>query len=218
MPMLDDDARKQLAEILSTMKNDVELVMFTQEADCETCEDTKNFIGEFGEISEKVKVTVLDFIEASERADELGVDKVPAIVVLDKDGTNTGVKFYGIPAGYEINSLTHAVLAVSGEKEEIPEDLLARIRAIDYLVHIEVFVGITCPHCPPAVATANMVALENKMISSDMIEGSTFPQLLLKHNIMGVPAIVIDDKIVLSGAQPVEKMLEAIEGSYSDEL
>lgn len=218
MPMLDDDARKQLAEILSAMKDDVELVMFTQETDCDTCEDTKNFIEEFGEISDKVKVTVLDFVGDSARADELGVDKVPAIVVLEKGGTNTGVKFYGIPAGYEINSLTHAVLAVSGEKEEIPEDLLARIRSIDRPVHIEVFVGITCPYCPPAVATSNMLALENENISSDMIEGSTFPQLLLKHNIMGVPAVVIDDKIVLSGAQPVEKMLEAIEGSYSEEL
>jgi len=211
--MFDDEAGKQLAEILSAMKDNVELVMFTQEAGCDTCADTRIFIEEFGAISDKVKVTVLDFVEDKVRADELGVDKVPAVVVLDKEGVNTGVKFYGIPAGYEINSLTHAVLAVSGEKEEIPEDLLERIRKIDRPVHIEVFVGVTCPYCPPAVVTSNIFALENENIRSDMIEGSTFPQLLLRHNIMGVPAIVIDDSIVLSGAQPVEKMLDAIEGA-----
>ena len=74
------------------------------------------------------------------------------------------------------------------------------------------FIGLTCPYCPPAVATANMLALENEKISSDMIEGSTFPHLLIKHNIMGVPAIVINDKEVLTGAQPIEKILDAIEG------
>ncbi len=213
MPMLDDEARKQLAEILSKMQDDVELVMFTQEIECESCSDTRAFIEEFGEISDKTRVTVLNFAEERSRADELGVDKIPAIVVLDKDGTNTGVKFYGIPAGYEINSLTHAVLAVSGEKEDMPGDILERIKKIDRDVHIEVFIGLTCPYCPPAVATSNMLAIENERISSDMIEGSTFPHLLLKHNIMGVPAIVIDDKTVLSGAQPIEKMLDAIEGS-----
>jgi glutaredoxin-like protein len=213
MPLLDDEAKKQLEEILSKMKDEVELVMFTRETECETCADTRTFIEEFGRISDRIRVTVLDFASDRARADELGVDKVPAIAVLDKDGGDTGIKFYGIPAGYEINSLTHAVLAVSGEKEEIPDDLLDRIWKIDRDVHIEVFVGLTCPYCPGAVATSNMLALENENIRSDMIEGSTFPHLLLKHNIMGVPAIVIDDKTVLSGAQPIEKMLDAIEGS-----
>lgn len=212
MPMLNEEARKQLEEILSRMEDEVELVMFTQEIECNTCADTRTFIEEFGEISDKLKITVLDFVKDLGRAEDLGVDKIPAIAVLDKDGKNTGVKFYGIPAGYEINSLTHVVLAVSGDKEEIPEDLLERIRKINSPVHIEVFIGLTCPYCPPAVATANMLALENEKIRSDMIEGSTFPHLLLKHNIMGVPAIVIDDKVVLPGAQPVEKMLDAIEG------
>ena len=120
MSMLNDEAKKQLHEILSHMQDRVELVMFTQEIECETCVDTRTFIEEFGEISHKLKVTVLNFVEDKAQADELGVDKIPAIVILDKDGENTGVKFYGIPAGYEINSLTHAVLAVFGAKEEYP--------------------------------------------------------------------------------------------------
>jgi glutaredoxin-like protein len=213
MPMLDDDARKQLTEILSKMKDEVELVMFTQEIECETCAATRSFIEEFGELSDKLTVTVLDFVGDRDRAVELGVDKIPAIAILDGEGGDTGIKFYGIPAGYEINSLTHAVLAVSGEAEDIPGDILERIRKIDREVHIEVFIGLSCPYCPAAVATSNILALENGRIRSDTIEGSTFPHLLVRHNIMGVPAIVIDDGEVLTGAQPVEKMLEIIEGA-----
>ncbi len=209
--ILNEEARGQLKEILSRMRSEVELVMFTQELECDTCAETRAFVEEFGEISYRLKVTVLDFMKDRERAAGLGIDKIPAIAVLDKEGGDTGIRFYGIPAGYEINSLTHAVLAVSGEKEEIPEKLRARIKAIDKDVRIQVFIGLTCPYCPAAVATSNMLALENGRIRSEMVEGSTFPHLLMKYNIMGVPAIVINDSETLVGAQPIEKMIEAIE-------
>jgi glutaredoxin-like protein len=213
MSILDDDAKKQLSEILSKMQDEVELLMFTQEVECESCAQTRAFIEEFGGISDKLKVTVYDFMKDKAKAEELGVDKIPAIVILDSGGTDTGIRFYGIPAGYEINSLTHAVLAVSGEKEALPGDILKRIGNVDREVRIETFIGLTCPYCPAAVATANMMALENPKIRSETIEGSTFPHLLMKHNIMGVPAVVIDGGEMLSGAQPIEKMLDVIEGS-----
>jgi alkyl hydroperoxide reductase subunit AhpF len=86
---------------------------------------------------------------------------VPAVVMLDQDGNDTNIRFFGIPGGYEINSFLGALLEVSGERQELPADILKRIQKIDKDIHIQVFVTLSCPHCPGAVITAHRLALEN---------------------------------------------------------
>jgi glutaredoxin-like protein len=211
MAMFTDNDKKQLRDILSKIKDEVELVMFAQELECETCAETRRFAESFTELSDKLKLTVYNFVNDKEKAEELGVDKIPALVILDKEGTDIGIRFYGIPAGYEINSLTHAIIEVSGEREELPAELMERIKKIDKEVHIQVFIGLTCPYCPTAVVIAHRLALENEKIRADMIEASTFPHLLVKYNVMGVPKVVINETAELVGAQPIEAFLEAIE-------
>jgi hypothetical protein len=39
MALFDDNIRKQLAQILDGLKNDVNVVFFTQEIECESCHD-----------------------------------------------------------------------------------------------------------------------------------------------------------------------------------
>ncbi len=54
--------------------------------------------------SDKLTLKVLDFVKDQKAREALGVDKIPAMVILDGKGSNTGMKFYGLPGGYEINS------------------------------------------------------------------------------------------------------------------
>jgi glutaredoxin len=61
-------------------------------------------------------------------------------------------------------------------------------------------VTLTCPHCPAAASVAHKLAIESDMIITDVIETSEFPDLAMKHNVMGVPKIVINDKTEFVGA------------------
>lgn len=143
MALFDEKVRKQLGDILSQMGDPVNLVYFTQELECTTCRDTHSFVEEISSLSEKLNLTVYDFVNDADRAEEFGVDKIPAIVILDSSNNDTGIKYYGIPAGYEINSFLGSILEVSGKKEAMPDDLAARISAIDKDVHIQVYVALT---------------------------------------------------------------------------
>ena len=67
-------------------------------------------------------------------------------------------------------------------------------------VHIQVFVTLTCPHCPAAAAVAHKLAIESDMIKADVIETSEFPDLAMKYNVIGVPKIVINEKVEFVGA------------------
>jgi glutaredoxin-like protein len=139
------------------------------------------------------------------------VDKVPAIVVLKDDGQDSGIRFFGIPGGYEINSFLSAVLAVSGHVEPLPPAILERISKIDKPVHIQVFVTPTCPYCPAAVVTAHRLALENSQVRADMVESNSFVPLSIKYQVSGVPKTVINEMHDLVGAQPITALLDEIE-------
>ena len=67
-------------------------------------------------------------------------------------------------------------------------------------VHIQVFVSLTCPHCPVAAAVAHKLAIENDLVKADVIDSGEFPDLAQKYAVMGVPKIIINEKIEFVGA------------------
>ena len=211
MPLFDEKISKQLKDILSQMQKDVKLVFITQEIECQTCRDAHQFVTELADLSDKLSLEILNLVIDKDQAAKYAVDKVPAIVVLKDDGQDSGIRFFGIPGGYEINSFLSAVLAVSGHVEPLPPAILERISKIDKPVHIQVFVTPTCPYCPAAVVTAHRLALENSQVRADMVESNSFVPLSIKYQVSGVPKTVINETNDLVGAQPITALLDEIE-------
>lgn len=211
MALFDVKIQQQLKDILKNMKDEVHIINFTQEIECPMCRETRQFAEEIGSLSDKLKVKVYNFVTDKEMSEKYRIDKIPAIVLLDKDEEDHGVRFFGLPGGYEINSFLGAIIELSGVRETLPEDVMKRIASVDKDVHIQVFVGLGCPHCPAAVSAAHRLAMENSSIKADMVDASNFVPLAQKYNVSGVPKIVINDKFELMGAHPVSSFLDVIE-------
>jgi glutaredoxin-like protein len=211
MALFDDTIRRQLSEILDHLRNDVHIVFFSQEFECESCRDAHEFLEEICALNPKLHLHAYNLVRDAAQAAEYQVDKVPAVVLLDQDEKDTRIRFYGIPGGYEINSFLSALLEVSGERQELPADIQKRIRQIDKDVHIQVFVTLSCPHCPGAVMTAHRLALENPRIRADMIEANSFVPLAIRYNVSGVPKILFNGEQELLGDQPITKFLDVLE-------
>jgi len=200
-----EHVRNQLAE---SLVNPVRIVMFTQEMECQFCAQTKQLITGLAALNEKIQAEVHDFVADAELAKQYGIDKVPAIVVLgEKD---YGIRIYGLPYGYEFQTLMSALSVVSKGKTELSEETKAKLRAITNPVHIQVLVTLTCPHCPAAASIAHMFAVENDMIRADVIDANEFPQLAIKYGVMGVPKVVVNDKVEFVGALPEKMFLEHV--------
>lgn len=211
MALFDAKIQQQLKDVLNNMKDEVQIIYFTQEIECPMCRETRLFVEEIGSLSDKLKVKVYHFVTDKDMSVKYRIDKIPAIVLLDKDGNDHGIRFFGLPGGYEINSFLGSIIELSGKREPIPDDVMKRIKAVDRDVHIQVFVGLGCPHCPAAVSTAHRLAMENSRIKSDMIDASNFVPLSQKYNVTGVPKIVFNDKFELMGAHPVNTFLDVID-------
>ena len=211
MALFNDEVRQKLTEILAGMKDEVNIAFFTQEFECASCRDARAFAEEFTALSDNINLETFEFVKDKSEAEKYGVDKIPAMVLLDKDKKDYGVRFYGIPGGYEINSFLTALNEVSGNRDELPEELRQRIQAIDKDVHIQVFVTATCPYCPGAVVTGHRLALENPHIKADMVDATAYPELSIKYGVRGVPKIVINEDHDLVGNQPVTEFLRILE-------
>jgi len=207
--LIPDEHKEHLrAELNEKLENPVKIIMFTQEVECQFCTQTRQLINELAALNDKIKVEIYDFLKDSEKAKEYGVDKVPAIAIVGE--RDYGIRFYGIPYGYELQTFLETVINVSKGKTDISEEIRNRLKEIKTPVHIQVFVTLTCPHCPIAAAIAYKFAIENDLIKADVIEASEFPQLAVKYAVMGTPKTVINEKIEFIGAFPEDLFLEHV--------
>lgn len=215
MGIFDENTKQQLSQILSKMVNPININFWTQEFECPACNINRQFLEEFASFNNKIKLTIYDFVKDKQLANKYNIDKIPAIIVSDENENNMSIRFYGIPAGYEINSFIASCLEFSkpikDNVDDIDPEIVERIKKIDKKIHIQVFVTLTCPYCPSAVAVAHKIALINPNITSDMIESSTFTPLAIKYNVSSVPKTIINDKIEFVGAQPINVLVETIE-------
>lgn len=211
MTLLNPEIQAQLKEVLSAMKTPVTIALFTREDPCATCKETVSYMEEVQELNSLITLQKYDLDTDTERAQTWKVEMAPSIVLLDHEEKYQGVKFNGIPAGHEINSLIPGLLEMSGAGVELPAELQTRIDAINKPINIKVFVTLGCPHCPGAVQKAHKLALSNAHIEAEMVESQTFAELAEKFEVSSVPHIVINDSQSFVGNQPFDAFIEAVE-------
>ncbi len=207
MAFLKNKDRQALEQEFQSLAQPVKLLLFTQALDCEMCAETEKLLQEVASLSDKITLQVTNVQLDKERAQVYGIDKTPALVVMN--GKDYGIRNYGIPSGYEFATLIEDIRMVSqGESglQQATKDALAKI---DKPLHFQVFVTPTCPYCPRAVLTAHKMAMENEFIRADMIEATEFPELSDKYGVMSVPRVVINEEHYFEGALPEQVFLLA---------
>ena len=214
MAMISDRDRKAVGDRLGKLAGPVKLVVFTQEMECQFCRETRELAEELAALAGKIEVEVRDFVKDEAEARKLGVDKIPAIAVLDGAGKDHGIRFYGIPAGYEFVSLLEAIEMVSRGESGVSVAGKEKLKSLKKPLHLQVFVTPTCPYCPRAVVLAFRLAMESPLVSASMVEATEFPHLANKHGVSGVPHTVIgDSEQPMIGAYPEAAALEVILGA-----
>lgn len=206
--------QKFVKDQLAGMTRRVKIIHFTQTLECTYCRETRLLLEELVLLSDLLSLEVYNFQTEPEVVQKYGIDKIPATLLVSEDGSNSGIRFYGIPSGYEFTSLLEDITDLSNTRHGFSGELQKDIQEIDKPVHIQVFVTPTCPYCPSAVRIAHRLALANQHITADMIEAIEFPHLTQKYAVRGVPKTVINESHTLEGALPertfIDKIKEAI--------
>ncbi len=217
MALIPDEERRLITEDFEAeLSRPVKMLMFTQEFECEFCKQTRQLVEELSELSDNLTLAVYDFVADEDVAAKYDVDKIPAIVILDDEGEDVGIHFYGIPSGYEFASLLEAVKLAGTGKLQLSDDTLEQLETIQEPVHIQVFVTPTCPYCPRAVVLGHRLAYASSWVRADMVEATEFPHLSQKYSVMGVPRTVINEDTHVEGAVPEEMLMPKLMQALSN--
>lgn len=141
MGLIGEQDATEIRERLQGMVNPVRLVHFTQELNLEYGAEAKQLLQELAALSEKLSVEVHNFLLDKDKVAEYAIDKVPATVV--RDGKDYGIRFYGLPAGYEFSALLDAVLSVSQGDSGLSAASKQKLAQLTEPLHLQVFVTPT---------------------------------------------------------------------------
>lgn len=196
------------------LQNPVRLVLISQEntyrepslhTPCQWCRETAAIAQELVVLNEKLSIDQYDFLTDDRIVREYEVDKIPAIIPIGSH--DFGIRFFGVPAGYEFATLLEAIVDVSREETSLGEKTKNRLKELTRGVHLQVFISPTCPYCPSAVRLAHRMAVESPKVRSDMVEIQEFPHLAQRYAVRGVPKTVINETIGGEGAMPESLLL-----------
>jgi len=138
MPILTERDQAAVRKEFERLAGPVKLVVFSQElAAADLCRQNEQLVREVAGLDDRITVEVLNLAIDHERAEAYGVDQVPAIVV--EGSRDYGIRFYGVPLGYEFSNLIDSIIVASTGEPALAEETLASLRALASDVDIKVF-------------------------------------------------------------------------------
>jgi alkyl hydroperoxide reductase subunit AhpF len=142
MPIFRPEDEARVRELLDALERPVELVValgpeetpLPGARDIDFGAETQRVVGELAALSGKV----------TWRAEEepARFDRYPAVAVLP-DGEDVGIRYYGLPWGYELSSLIGAVLEAGRRESSLAPESLERLAGLEQDLAIDVFVTPT---------------------------------------------------------------------------
>ena len=199
----DDAARAQLQGVFARFENNIVLAAELDPASAVSTE-LKNFLEEIASLSEKISLRFDAPVGTS--PSELR----PCVTLCDAEGKSRGATFHGVPGGHEINSFIIALYNAAGPGQALDDATRERIRALAPQ-KLEVLVSLSCTQCPEVVTASQRIALENSGITTDVFDIAHFPTIRERYNVMSVPAIAVNGKIVAFGKKSLPQILEILE-------
>jgi len=115
-------------------------VFFTQTLNCETCEPTKQILGELAELSGQISVEERNFLLEGDLAAGYGIDRAPAIAVVARRTTGS---VFSHSVGLRVHVAARRHPTGVGRRFRLSEASRALLAGLESPLALEVFVTPT---------------------------------------------------------------------------
>ena len=159
----ENDWQKQLEDL----KDPVTIVVHQSQAPNEYLEEFKPRLAE---ITEKFDLIGLKYVqEEGDPEDNVKhlVDHFPAFVILDSDGNDHGIRFYGCPTGNIFNSFISTLIMLSKGEHSLEEAEVDEIKALED-TDIQVLVTPNAPSINTTIDITHSLSFVNEKVSESV--------------------------------------------------
>ena len=196
--MLDDQLKSQLATYLERVTQPFELVASLDES--ETSAQMRELLTTIQSLrSDKISL----------RLD--GQDARRPSFTLQRVGTQTSLRFAGLPLGHEFTSLVLALLWTGGHPPKIEPELIEQAQALQGDYQFEVYMSLSCHNCPDVVQALSLMAIVNPRVRTTVIEGGAFEQEVKEREIMAVPMVYLNGQVFGAGRMELAQILAKLD-------
>jgi alkyl hydroperoxide reductase subunit F len=200
--MLDETLKAQLAAYLERVTLPIDMVASLD--DSETSREMLDLLQTIQSLRSD-KITL--------RTD--GADARKPSFTLQRAGTDTSLRFAGLPLGHEFTSLVLALLWSGGHPPKVEADIIEQIKGLSPAdggdFNFEVYMSLTCHNCPDVVQALSLMAIFNPKVKTTVIEGGAFQKEVTEREIMAVPMVFLNGSMFGSGRMLVEEILAKID-------
>jgi alkyl hydroperoxide reductase subunit F len=200
--MLDETLKAQLAAYLERVTLPIDMVASLDDSE-----------------TSREMLDLLQIIQ-SLRSDKItlrtdGADARKPSFTLQRAGTDTSLRFAGLPLGHEFTSLVLALLWSGGHPPKVEADIIEQIKGLSPAdggdFNFEVYMSLTCHNCPDVVQALSLMAIFNPKVKTTVIEGGAFQKEVTEREIMAVPMVFLNGTMFGSGRMLVEEILAKID-------
>ena len=190
------------------LKKPVRLVLFTTDTGCMACPDTHELARAIKTHMSKIALESYDMVMDRDKAELYDIRQVPAIVIQGGEGQT--VTFYGLIEDVFLEIMLESIQAIADAKVWFQDEVRRTLKHLVNDVKIRVFVETDCRLCKPVAETAIGLAMESRLINTEIIIASDFPELIKKLRVKTLPTTIFGENLFMEGHVSEGEFLEMI--------
>jgi alkyl hydroperoxide reductase subunit F len=194
--MLDASLKTQLSAYLEKLQLPIELNASLD--DGEASRELEALLAEIAALSDKIVFNRVADV------------RTPSFEIR-RAGTDTAVRFAGLPMGHEFTSLVLALLQVGGHPPREEADVLEQARALPGEFVFETYFSQSCQNCPDVVQALNLLAVLNPGVKHVAIDGALFQAEVEARQVMAVPSVYLNGELFANGRMGLAEILAKLD-------
>ena len=180
------------------LRDEVTLLIFVEEGSAAS-KDVELLARALAGMSPKIRVET-ELVEGgtNQRMKDMRIEHWPCIVLLKGDFTR--IRYYGAPSGYETPAFADAIVELSAGAPHLAHPARENLAKTKRKANIKVFVLTTCPFCATVARHSYRAAIGSPLVTAEVIDSSVFLDLAARHSVMGVPKMILNGSMDITGA------------------
>jgi alkyl hydroperoxide reductase subunit AhpF len=140
--LLNEEVQGQIREAFNDLKEPTHVLFFGTTEECQFCAETQQLVTEVTDLSDLLSLSIFDVNQDKAIAENYNIELTPSLVIAGEgeDGPiDFGIRYAGIPSGYEFSALIQDLLMVSGRDSGLQKSTRDFLADLTEPLHLRVF-------------------------------------------------------------------------------